>query len=272
MHVDPIEKKPFFHFRPGSIGVFGRHGGMQHAMPQLPELGHLTDAEGSGRIEGREITPEAVVAAAVESGAKIISYTYTEPAVYFDYALDIASIAVQNGIENTFVTNGYFTEETVRAAAPLVRAANVDLKAFRDETYRKVCGATLQPVLESIRLMKYLGVWVEITTLLIPGAERFRRRDSGTSRGSSIPSDPGMPWHVSRFYPQYRMTDRGATPVESIRRARTIGREAGLRYVYAGNVPGDEGEHTFCWKCGGLLVERYGFQVVSNRIRDRPLS
>jgi pyruvate formate lyase activating enzyme len=267
MHVDPIEKKPFFHFRPGSsafsvatVGCNMRCLNCQNAdISQMPR--------DQGRIEGRETTPEEIVEAAAESGAKIISYTYTEPAVYFDYALDIAAIAVRKGIENTFVTNGYFTDETVRAAAPLIRASNVDLKAFSDETYRKVCGATLQPVLESIRLMKSLGVWVEVTTLLIPGLN-----DSDEELGDIArfihSVDPGIPWHVSRFFPQYRMTDRGATPVESIRRAGTIGREAGLRYVYAGNVPGEEGEHTFCWKCGGLLVERYGFQVVSKRIRD----
>jgi pyruvate formate lyase activating enzyme len=265
MHADPIEKKPFFHFRPGatafSVATVGCN--MRCLNCQNSDISQMS--KNQGRIEGVEMTPEAVVAAAVESGAKIISYTYTEPAVFFDYALDIAAIAVRKGIENTFVTNGYFTEETVRAAAPLVRAANVDLKAFRDGTYRKVCGATLQPVLDSIRLMKTLGVWVEITTLLIPDMN-----DSDEELGDIArfvhSVDPGIPWHVSRFYPQYRMTDRGATTVESIRRARTIGLEAGLRYVYAGNVPGDEGERTFCWKCGAPLIERYGFQVVSNRM------
>ncbi len=266
MHVDPIEKKPFFHFRPGSaafsvatVGCNMRCFNCQNSdISQMPR--------DQRRIEGKELAPEAVVNAAVESGAKILSYTYTEPAVFFDFALDTALIAVQKGIENTFVTNGFFTEETIRALAPILRAANVDIKAFRDETYRKVCGAALQPVLDSIRLMRSLGVWIELTTLLIPGLNDSEDEIRNIARFiHSV--DAGIPWHISRFYPQYRMTDRAATPVESIRRARTIGREAGLRYVYAGNVPGDEGEHTFCWSCGGLLVERYGFEVVSNRIR-----
>ena len=267
MHVDPIEKKPFFHFRPGSpafsvatVGCNMRCLNCQNSdISQMPR-----DLR---RIEGRAFAPGDVVRAAVESGAKILSYTYTEPAVFLDYALDTALAAVRHGIENTFITNGFFTEETVRAAAPVLKAANVDIKAFRDATYRKVCGAALQPVLDSIRLMRSLGVWIELTTLLIPGLNDSEEEVKDIALFiRSV--DPGIPWHISRFYPQYRMTDRAATPVESIRRARAIGREAGLRYVYAGNVPGDEGEHTFCWKCGGLLVERCGFQVVSNRIRE----
>jgi pyruvate formate lyase activating enzyme len=267
MHADPIEKKPLFHFHPGSsafsvatVGCNMRCLNCQNSdISQMPR--------DHRRIEGSDVPPEAIVRAAIDSGSRILSFTYTEPAVFFDYALDTALIAVRHGMENTFVTNGYFTEETVRAAAPVLHAANVDLKAFRDETYRNVCGASLQPVLESIRLLKNLGVWIEITTLLIPGVNDSEEELVSIARFiHSV--DPGIPWHISRFYPQYRMTDRPSTPVESIRRARAIGREAGLRFVYAGNVPGDEGENTSCWNCGGVLVERRGFQVASNRIRD----
>jgi pyruvate formate lyase activating enzyme len=267
MHVDPIEKKPLFHFRPGSTAFSVATVGCNMLCFNCQNADISQMPREHRRVEGSDVSPEAVVRAALDSGSKILSYTYTEPAIYFDYALDTALIAVQYGIENTFVTNGYFTEETVRAAAPVLHAANVDLKAFRDETYRKVCGATLQPVLESIRLMKSLGIWIELTTLLIPGLNDSDEELEDIAQFiRSI--GPGIPWHISRFYPQYRMTDRSATPVESIRRARTIGREAGLRYVYAGNIPGDEGENTFCWNCRSLLVERYGFQVVANRIRD----
>lgn len=217
------------------------------------------------RIEGNEASPDELVRAVLKSGCGILSYTYTEPAVFLDYALDTAEIAVRHGILNTFVTNGYFTEESLRTAAPVLHAANVDLKAFRDETYKKTCGARLQPVLDTIALMRKLGVWVEVTTLLIPGLNDSEAELRGIA-DFILAVNPGIPWHISRFYPQYKMTDLPATPVESIRRAREIGMGAGLRYVYAGNVPGDEGENTFCWKCRSLIVERQGFQVTSNRI------
>jgi pyruvate formate lyase activating enzyme len=265
MHVDPIEKKPFFHFHPGSsafsmatVGCNMRCLNCQNSdISQMPRDGN--------RIEGSEASPEELVRAVLKSGCGILSYTYTEPAIFLDYALDTAEIAVRHGILNTFVTNGYFTEESLRTAAPLLHAANVDLKAFRDETYRKTCGARLQPVLDTIALMRKLGVWVEVTTLLISGLNDSEAELRGIA-DFILAVDPGIPWHISRFYPQYRMTDFPATPVESIRRARAIGMGVGLRYVYAGNVPGDDGENTFCWKCRSLLVERHGFQVVSNRI------
>jgi pyruvate formate lyase activating enzyme len=265
MHVDPIEKKPFFHFHPGAsafsvatVGCNMRCLNCQNAdISQMPR--------DQGRIEGQDASPEELISAAIQSESRIISYTYTEPAIYFDYAFDTMVLAVQKGIQNTFVTNGYFTDETLRAAAPVLHAANVDLKSFKDETYRKVCGAKLQPVLDAIALMKKLGIWVEVTTLLIPNLNDSE--DELRDIAKFIHScDSGIPWHISRFYPQYRMTDRPVTPVASIQKAREVGLENGLRYVYAGNVPGDSGEHTFCWSCKSLLVERWGFQVVSNRI------
>jgi pyruvate formate lyase activating enzyme len=262
-HVDPIEKKPLFHFHPGAQAFsMAAVGCNMHCLNcQNADISQMP--RDMNRIEGSDISPEQLVQAALKTGSRIISYTYTEPAVYFDYAYDTMALAVQKGIQNTFVTNGYFTEETIRSAAPILHAANVDLKSFRDETYRKVCGATLQPVLDTITLMKRLGVWVEITTLLIPklnDSEKELREIADFIRAI----DPGIPWHISRFYPQYRMTDRSPTPVESIQKAREIGIQAGLRYVYAGNVFGDRGEHTFCWNCKSLLVERWGFQVISN--------
>jgi pyruvate formate lyase activating enzyme len=266
-HTDPIEKKPFFHFHPGetafSVATVGCN--MRCLNCQNSELSQMPRDE--GRIEGRDLPPEKLVEAAVASGTRILAYTYTEPAVYFDYALDTATLAARRGLLNTFVTNGYFSEESVRAAAPVLHAANVDLKSFRDETYRRVCGASLQPVLDAIRLMRSLGVWVEVTTLLIPGlndSEAELRDIAGFIRSV----DPAIPWHVSRFFPQYRMTDRPPTPAESVRRALEIGLQEGLRYRYAGNLPGDEGELTFCWSCNAILVERTGFLVTANRIRE----
>jgi pyruvate formate lyase activating enzyme len=267
MHVDPIEKKPFFHFLPGAEALSVATVGCNLTCLNCQNADISQMPRDAGRIEGADTPPEAIVGAAEESRIPVIAYTYTEPAVFFDYALDTALLAAKKGIRNVFVTNGFLSEESIRAAVPVLDAANVDLKAFNDDTYRRVCGARLEPVLDAIRLLHGLGVWIEITTLVIPGLN-----DSDAELGAIAEFirsvHPGIPWHVSRFYPQYRMTDRQATPVETIRRARAIGMKAGLRYVYAGNVPGDGGEDTMCPECGIQLVERTGFRVLSNRIRE----
>jgi pyruvate formate lyase activating enzyme len=182
-------------------------------------------------------------------------------------AADTARIAAQKGVRNIFVSNGYMTGECLRSIHPDLHGANVDLKAFSDRFYKDQCGARLAPVLESIENMAEMGIWVEVTTLLIPGlndSEQELRGIADFLRGV----DPGIPWHISRFHPTYRLTDVSPTPPESLRRAREIGFEQGLRYVYTGNLPGDEGENTFCHQCGELLIERYGFQVRKNAIRD----
>lgn len=267
LHVDPIEKKPLFHFYPGTrafsmatVGCNFKCLNCQNAdISQMPK--------DSDRIEGREMPPEQVVQAALDHRCLSISYTYTEPAVYWDYAFDTAVIAHERGLKNTFVTNGYFSEEALSKILPLMDGVNVDLKAFRDEVYRSNCGARLQPVLDTIQRIRDAGVWIEVTTLLIPGLN-----DSGEEIRDIaeyiVKVDPGIPWHVSRFHPTYRMIDRPATPTETIGMACEIGIQAGLRYVYTGNLPGDERESTFCHSCSARLVHRWGFQVQGNRIID----
>jgi len=225
-------------------------------------------AERDGRIFGHFTAPEEVVRGAREAGCASIAYTYTEPTVYFEFAFDTAKIASENGVRNVFVTNGYMTPEAIEMAAPVLDAANVDLKAFSDNFYKEMCAARLAPVLETLKEMKRLGVFVEVTTLIIPGANDdpaelkdladFLVRDLG----------PETPWHISRFHPTYKLTDRPPTPVETLRQARDIGLSAGLRYVYTGNVPGEAAESTFCHHCGQRLIQRWGFTVRSNRVKD----
>jgi len=259
-NVDPIEKKPLFHFLPGSLSFSIATAGcnfrcdfcQNHAISQLPR--------NEERIAGRRRTPEAVVELALRSGSKSIAYTYTEPTVYFEFARDTAGIAKEKGLRNVFVTNGFMTEEALKRAATWLDAANVDLKAFSDDFYAKRCGARLQPVLDSLRRMKEMGIWVEVTTLLIPGhndSDEELRKIAGfiVSLGAETP------WHISRFHPQYRMTDTASTPASAIHRAVRIGKSAGLRYVYCGNLPGDTGENTHCSGCGELLIGRYGFAI-----------
>ncbi|MHB8772834.1 MAG: AmmeMemoRadiSam system radical SAM enzyme [Syntrophales bacterium] len=257
---DPIEKKPLFHLLPGSrsysvaaVGCNFRCTFCQnHEISQLPREG--------GCIAGRKLEPAAIVELARESSAQSIAYTYTEPTVFFELVYETAAIARARGLRNVLVTNGYMTAEMLRLMAPRLDAANVDLKAFRDDFYRQYCGARLRPVLDSLRLMKELGIWVEVTTLLIPGlndGDAELRELAGFLRSLGAET----PWHISRFHPRYRLTDRPPTPAASIHRAAGIGKAAGLNYVYSGTIPGDGGENTFCARCGRLLIGRCGFAV-----------
>jgi pyruvate formate lyase activating enzyme len=199
--------------------------------------------------------------------AQSISYTYTEPTIYFETALDTARAAVLRGLKNVFVSNGYMTRDCLKEIHPDLHAANVDLKAFNDRFYKEQCGARLQPVLNTIELMREMGIWLEVTTLLIPGLNDSEGELKNLA-SFLAETDPGIPWHISRFHPTYRLPDRPVTPVETIRRARDLGYEAGLQYVYTGNIPGDEGENTFCHNCKASLIDRMGFQVNRNRIVD----
>lgn len=265
--LDPIEKKPLFHFLPGSLALSVATVGcnlrcdfcQNHAISQYPR-------EHRGGIPGEPIAPEEVVRAAKGAGAPTIAYTYTEPTVFFETCRDVGLLAREQGIRNAFVTNGYMTGEALDAARGWLDAANVDLKAFSDDFYRRHCGGSLQPVLDAIKRMTELGLWVEVTTLVIPG-----RNDSDEELGwiaqflAGI--SPDLPWHVSRFVPSYLVYDVPPTPVATLRRAREIGREAGLRFVYLGNVPG-EGEDTACPSCGKTVIRREGFRVVENQLAD----
>ncbi|MEM2982909.1 MAG: AmmeMemoRadiSam system radical SAM enzyme, partial [Candidatus Bathyarchaeia archaeon] len=264
---DPVEKKPLYHLFPGSTSFSIATVGcnfrclqcQNHEISQMPRE--------TGRIIGQNVTPEEIVWKAKRHGSKSIAYTYTEPTVYFEYARDVAILASREGIKNVFVTNGYMTLDAIEAIHPDLHAANVDLKSFSDEFYKKICGARLQPVLDSIRKMRELGIWVEVTTLLIPGLNDGEDELRAIAK-FILQVGPEVPWHISAFYPTYKMTDRPRTPVHSIQRARKIGMEEGLRYVYSGNVPGDEGENTYCYNCGDLLIQRWGYTIMKYRLKD----
>ncbi len=265
-NIDPIEKKPLFHVFPGSksysIATMGCN--LRCIFCQNHEISQMPSE--SGLISGRQIDPSEVVKGAVRSGSKTIAYTYTEPTIYFEFALDVAKLASREGIRNVFVTNGFMTGEALETVAPYLDGANVDLKSFSEEFYRKHCGAHLQPVLDTLRRMKALGIWVEITTLLIPGLNDSEEELSKIA-GFIHSIGPETPWHISRFYPRYKMNTPGPTPLESINRAIETGKAGGLKYVYSGNVPGDGGEDTFCSKCGEKLIRRYGYLIENIRLR-----
>ncbi len=266
-HVDPIEKKPLYHFFPGSfsysiatVGCNFRCLFCQNAdISQMPR--------DHNRIMGGDFPPRTVVEDVKKSHCLSISYTYTEPTIFFEYAYDTSVLASQEDLKNIFVTNGYMTREALETIHPHLHAANVDLKAFNDEYYKKECGARLQPVLDSIKTMKKLGVWVEVTTLLIPPLNDSEGELKDLAQ-FILDVGPDVPWHISRFHPTYKLTEIPPTSIQSIHKAREIGLNVGLRYVYSGNVPGDKGENTFCYRCGHLLIQRWGFSIAKNEIVD----
>lgn len=216
---------------------------------------------------GRDRTPQQIVDEALHLGCKSISYTYIEPTIFFEFAYDTAVLAHEAGLKNIFVSNGYTSAEATRKLAPYLDANNIDLKGFTEKFYHQVCGAKLAPILDTIRLMKELGVWVEVTTLIIPG---WNDSDQELRQIAEFITsvDSEIPWHVTRFYPTYKMTDRPPTPVETLRRARQIGLDAGIEYVYEGNVPGEGGENTFCPGCGEIVVHRSGFIADTTNLVD----
>ncbi|MFH1076806.1 MAG: AmmeMemoRadiSam system radical SAM enzyme [Pseudomonadota bacterium] len=267
-NIDPIEKKPLFHFYPGSLSYSIATVGCNFRCLFCQNSDISQMPIDSGVIHGTPYTAQAIVSEALASGSKSISYTYTEPTVFFEFAYDTAALASEKGLKNVFVTNGYMTLEAIDHIRPYLNAANVDLKAFDDGFYKKTCKARLSPVLETLRHMKELGIHLEITTLLIPDLNDniAMLKDMAIFIKDSLGTE--TPWHVSRFHPRYKLTDRGGTPVELIRKVRKIGVEAGLRYVYTGNIPGDEGENTLCHACGALLLKRFGFKVSHNIIEN----
>jgi len=265
--ADPIEKKPFYHFYPGTTAFsFATVGCNLHCLNcQNYSIAHLPKNEIN--IPGHNLSPEEIVILAKREGSKSIAYTYTEPTIFYEYAYETCKIAHEEGIKNVFVTNGYILPEPLKKIAPFLDGANVDLKSIKDDFYKKVCHGRLAPVLEGIRLMKELNIWVEITTLVIPGMndsdEEFSKiADFILKLGEEIP------WHLSRFYPAYKLTQYPPTPKETLHRARKIGLEKGLKYVYTGNVPGDEGENTFCPKCGKIVIKRYGYLIEEINIKE----
>lgn len=266
-HVDPIEKKPLYHFYPGSfsysIGTEGCNLSCQFC--QNADIAHGPKL--NRRIRGDKVSPEDIVNEAINYGCLSIAYTYTEPVIFLEYALDIARKAQASNLANIFITNGYITKQALDEAGPLIDAANVDLKAFRDDFYQERCGAKLKPVLSTIEDLKKRNVWVEVTTLIIPGLNDNEQELRELTQ-YLVSIDQNMPWHVSAFHPSYRLQDRPPTPADTLYTARSIGLEAGLKYVYVGNIPRAEGTNTYCSSCGALLIDRFGFTAQKKELQQ----
>jgi pyruvate formate lyase activating enzyme len=264
-NIDPIEKKPLYHVLPGSTsfsiatpGCNFKCGFCQNW--QISQLSKKDDQS----LRGYRLSPEDIVKKAKAAGCKSISYTYTEPTIFFEYARDTAKLAKTEGLLNIFVTNGFMTETMLDEAQGFLDAANVDLKSFSEDFYKNICHGRLKPVLASIRHMKELGIWVELTTLVIPDANDSREELSAIVRFVAD-TDPYMPWHISRFHPDFQFTDRGPTPISTLDMALDIARAEGLHHVYLGNVPGES--NTYCSECGKLLIRRKGYSIRRENLR-----
>ncbi len=270
IYNDPIEKKPLFHFLPSSkslsIATIGCNLFCLNC--QNYSISQIRVDSINERISGDYYTPQEIVDIALKNGSESISYTYTEPTIFADYALDVMRVSKEKKINlcHVFVTNGYMSDALIDKLKGNLDAANIDLKSFSDDFYKRNCKASLKPVLNTIKRFFELSIHIEITTLLIP---TLNDSDEELSRIAEFIASvsPDIPWHISRYHPDYKL-NIPPTPVESIERAREIGLKAGLKYVYSGNVWGDKGESTFCTECKRLLIKRVGFSVIENNIKN----
>ncbi|MDK1032225.1 MAG: AmmeMemoRadiSam system radical SAM enzyme, partial [Planctomycetia bacterium] len=259
-NIDPIEKKPLFHFLPGTVSLSVATEGCNFrcGFCQNWQISQAVRMQSEGAVAGAVVRPAELVEEACRAECASISYTYTEPTIFFEFARDTAQLAHERGLKNVFVTNGYETPETIEQMTGLIDAANVDLKSFSDDFYQRLCKARLEPVLESIRLMHEAGIFVEVTTLIVPGQNDGEEELKGIAEFiASVSGD--IPWHVTRFHPDFEMAQGDATSVEALRRAIGIGKEAGLQFVYAGNVVGLQ--DTVCPRCKKVVIPRSEMKV-----------
>jgi pyruvate formate lyase activating enzyme len=263
VNIDPIEKKPFFHFLPGTQSLSIATVGCNFKCLNCQNWDISQMPQKTGRIEGEEISPEEIVKTALREKLPSISYTYTEPAIFSEYALDSMKLAKKQGIKNNWVSNGFWSKELFSLISPYLDAANIDLKGFSNDFYFKYCGGKLQPVLDILKRLKKKRIWVEITTLVIPTLNDSKETFKNIADFIEKELGPETPWHISQFSGaiSWKLKDLPDTPLETLKTAYKIGKETGLRYVYTGNVPGISSEDTFCPKCNTLVIDRAGYMV-----------
>ena len=263
LNIDPIEKKPLFHFLPGSyslslatVGCNFRCKNCQNwDISQMPQL--------TGRIEGQDFSPKKIIETALKNHLPSISYTYTEPTIFSEYALDIMKLAKKEGIKNCWISNGFWSKELFELISPYLDAANIDLKSFEDEFYLENCGGRLQPVLDTLKRIKDKNIWLEVTTLVIPTLNDKEKIFQNIADFIKKELGSEVPWHITKFSGAFswKLQNLPETPVETLRTAYEIGKKVGLKYVYTGNVPGIPNEDTFCPRCGALMIDRTGYLI-----------
>lgn len=261
LHADPIEKKPFYHFLPGSVALSMSTVGcnMKCLFCQNWQISQSSPED----IETEIVSPGFYVKKAESAGASSIAFTYGEPVVFFEYARDIAETAKSSGIKSVVVSNGYIEPEPLAELCACVDAIKIDLKAFEDGYYRKICGARLDPVLRSLADIRSRGVWLEIVYLMVPTLNDDPETISRMATWIRTELGPDVPVHFSRFHPAYRLPDLPPTPTSSLEEARKRSLDAGLNYVYIGNVAGHEADSTCCHSCSEMIIERFGYKVSS---------
>ncbi len=266
LNIDPIEKKPLFHFLPGSrafsIGTAGCNFDCKNC--QNWEISQVRPEQIDHPIT---LPPETIVSKAPEYGAEVIAYTYNEPTVFYEYMHDTAKLARRHGLRSVMISNGYMNREPMLKLAPYLDAVKVDLKGFTDEFYRKYALGTLEPVKETIKRVKALGKWLEIVCLVLPGLSDDLDRIAEMADWINRAVGPEVPVHFSRFGPAYRMKKLPPTPVSTLEKCRAVARRQGLKYVYIGNVPGHSAENTYCASCGKIVIKRYGYEILERHIK-----
>lgn len=263
IHIDPIEKKPFYHFLPASQSLSIATVGCNFSCLNCQNWEISQAFKGAKEIPGEKVSPERIVEIAIENKVESISYTYTEPTIFLEYALDTMKLAKKAGLKNNFVSNGFMSEESAKLVIPYLDAINIDIKGFTEDFYQKICGGRLKPVLETAKLMKKNGVWVEITTLVIPTLNDDEKTFEEIAKWIFENLGSETPWHVSQFCGaiSWKLQHIPDTPVETLEKAIEIGKKVGLKYVYIGNIPGHKAENTYCPKCGELAINRVNYFV-----------
>ncbi|HHQ48246.1 MAG TPA: AmmeMemoRadiSam system radical SAM enzyme, partial [Acidobacteria bacterium] len=266
VHVDPIEKKPFFHVLPGKMALSFATAGcnVECKFCQNWEISQFRPEQ----VSSYWLPPKAMVELARRYGAPLTAATYSEPVIFWEYVRDVAEAARAAGLRPTVVSNGYIQEKPLREVLPMLTAYKVDLKSFSERFYKKLIRGELKPVLDTLVRAREIGTWLEIVVLIIPTWNDTDEEAKNLSRWVVKNLGPDVPVHFTRFHPTYRLTDLPPTPVPTIERLWKIGKAEGLHFAYVGNVPGHPGESTYCPGCGALLIRRLGFQILANRLKD----
>jgi pyruvate formate lyase activating enzyme len=267
LNLDPVEKKPLFHFLPGTTTLSLGTPGCNLACTFCQNSSLAQPPRQGLPVQGESMPPKDIIRAAHASGAASIAYTYSEPTIFFELMVETAALALDAGLANIMVSNGFQSPQCLDELGGLIQAANIDLKSFSDDFYRDICSARLEPVLKNLVHMKRLGWHLEVTTLVIPDLNDSDRELTDIARFLRTELGADTPWHVSRFHPCHHMLDHPPTPLDTLKRAYDIGRAEGLQYVFVGNVPGSGLENTVCPGCGLTVVERSGFSILRDRLR-----
>ncbi len=268
LNLDPVEKKPLFHFLPGTTTLSLGTPGCNLACAFCQNASLSQPPRETGLIRGDRVPPKELVRTALRLGAASMAYTYSEPTVFYELMRETAATALDSGLKNIMVSNGFQSPACLDSLDGLIQAANIDLKAFTDRFYHEICAARLKPVLTNLAHIRRLGWHLEVTTLIIPDLNDSDQELTDIARFLVRELGADTPWHVSRFHGCHRMADHPSTPLDTLKRAHDIGRAEGLRHVFVGNVPGSDLENTICPDCGQIVIERMGFSIRRTRLTN----